>query len=316
MRSLASVGKGAYRRAKRSFRRPVPEPSHLVSPDEYWASHTVHERDEGLKSAEASLRYFHWRCEQYPGYLDLMPVTGFDNCDVVDYGCGPGHDLVGFATYSKPHLLIGLDVSDAALDLARKRLALHDFGDHVQVRKLSDRGITLGDSSIDYIHSSGVLHHLEDPASVLREFHRVLRPGGRVRVMVYNQESLMWHLYVPYFLQIRKRVIDPNVRLPVAFRMSTDGFECPIAVAYTADSFAEIAQEADFSTKYIGTSISKFELKVWSRFGRQALNDSRLAAEHRQFISEIQAQASGIPIRRGRVPGLNLTLELTKATTT
>lgn len=312
MRSLQSLSKGAVRRIKRSLRGPVSPPVRAVSPDEYWSRHTVHEREEGLGSADASLRYFHWRCEQYPGYLDLMPVNDQDGMDVLDYGCGPGHDVVGIASYSKPRSLIGLDVSDRALAIAEQRLAMHKFGDHVTVRKLSGGGIPLADSSIDYIHTSGVLHHLQDPLEALLEFNRILRPGGRVRVMVYSRDSLMWHLYVPYVLQIRKQIIDPSVPLPVAFRMQTDGFECPIAVAYTPHSFEAIALKANFVMRYVGTSVSKFELRAWSRYAKQALNDPRLADEHRQFLAEVTGDAERGLLREGSVPGLNLTLELSK----
>lgn len=44
---------------------------------------------------------------------------------MLDYGCGPGNDLVGFGVYSKPARLIGMDVSVSSLDEAKHRLALH-----------------------------------------------------------------------------------------------------------------------------------------------------------------------------------------------
>jgi hypothetical protein len=75
---------------------------------EYWTSYnvTLHHQFE---STEESLAYFHWRNDQYFKYIELMPVSGFDNQVVLDFGCGPGHDLVGFSIYSKPKQLIGID---------------------------------------------------------------------------------------------------------------------------------------------------------------------------------------------------------------
>lgn len=290
---------------------PVSEPVDLPSPVDYWSGHTVHVNDNFLASAEDSLRYFQWRCDQYPGYLDLMPVRGLDHCDVLDYGCGPGHDVVGIATYSKPRSLVGLDVSDRALAIAKQRLALHKFGDHVAVRKLMGDRIPLPDSSVDYIHSSGVLHHLENPLQALREFQRVMRPNARIRIMVYNRDSLWWHLFVPYVLQLRKRVLDPDMPLPTAFRMSTDGFECPISVAYTPESFAALAEEAGLEITYVGTSISQTELDVWKRYGKRAMVDPRLAEEHRAFLGAISNDGRKVPSRSGTPPGINLVLELT-----
>src|SRR3712207_7349439 len=37
---------------------------------------------------------------------------------------------------------------------------------------------------------------------ILSEFRRVLKPGGRAQVMVYNENSLWMHLYVAYLKMI------------------------------------------------------------------------------------------------------------------
>ena len=44
---------------------------------------------------------------------------------ILDYGCGPGNDLVGYALYTGARRIVGVDVSPRALELARDRLALH-----------------------------------------------------------------------------------------------------------------------------------------------------------------------------------------------
>ena len=76
----------------------------------YWSNHMV--ANENWSDSEQSIEYFHWRNEQYPGYIDLMPTSHADGLIVADYGCGPGNDLVGFHEFSKPAKLIGIDVSE------------------------------------------------------------------------------------------------------------------------------------------------------------------------------------------------------------
>ncbi len=46
------------------------------------------------------------------------------------------------------------------------------------------------DESFDTILSIEVIEHLENPRAVFREFHRLLRPGGRLILTTPNQESL------------------------------------------------------------------------------------------------------------------------------
>lgn len=281
-----------------------------IHPNHYWSEHTV--AVFAPASARDSLDYFHWRANQYPGYLELVPVTGLDDLDVVDFGCGPGHDLVGIGHYSRPKSLMGFDVSELALGLARKRLDLHDFGKAVETRLITNQKLNIADESVDYIHTSGVLHHVPDLPGTLEELHRVLRHNGRIRVMVYNMGSLWWNLYVPYVLQLKRRKIPLEVPLREAFRMSTDGLTCPISEAYTLDSFRAIASKSGFRTSYVGTSISLTELEVWKHYSKGALRESRLAVEHREFLSEVRCAKDGTLSRNGEIPGINLVLELIK----
>lgn len=280
----------------------------------YWRDYTV----TVIKSASAqeSLDYFHWRANQYPGYLELMQVAGLDNLDVVDFGCGPGHDLVGIGHYSTPNSLMGFDVSERALSIARERLDLHDFGKAVETRLIRNQKLDIADECVDYIHTSGVLHHVPDLPGTLRELHRVLRRKGRIRVMVYNSESVWWHLYVPYVLQLKRGEVPVELPLREAFRMSTDGLTCPISKAFTIDSFASIALEAGFETTYVGSSISLTEQETWKHYAKQAERNSRLAPEHKEFLAEVRRAKDGTLTRKGEVPGINLVLELTKASTT
>lgn len=101
---------------------PIPATPEAV--EDYWSANNVTEHREFLDEG-ASLADFHWRNAQYFRYIDLMPVTGADNLHVLDFGCGPGYDLVGFVTQSKPARLVGVDVSKSSLFEASRRLALH-----------------------------------------------------------------------------------------------------------------------------------------------------------------------------------------------
>ena len=91
---------------------------------EYWTQHNV-TTHYMFSDAKESLDYFDWRNDQYYDYISLMPVIGCDGKTVLDFGCGPGHDLVGFGVYSKPAKLVGVDLSESSLQEARYRLNLH-----------------------------------------------------------------------------------------------------------------------------------------------------------------------------------------------
>jgi len=94
---------------------------------------------------------------------------------VLDYGCGNGENSLPLA--SRGARLVGLDVSEDLLALARQRLALHGLADRATFVAGSAHDLPLPDCSVDAVMGIAILHHL-DLALAAREVHRVLRPGG------------------------------------------------------------------------------------------------------------------------------------------
>jgi len=288
----------------------VPQSDNIFdSVAEYWTRHnvTLHKR---FSSRQESVEYFHWRCDQYPGYIDLMPVKGLDGIDILDYGCGPGDDIVGFLEYSKPRRLVGADVSSASLGEAQARAQLHGgAAEFVQLNPTSTR-LPFPDQSFDYIHSCGVVHHVPDLVAILKEFRRILRPWGRSRIMVYNYDSIWMHLYVAYRLRYKEAAIPANLPIRQAFTRSTDGPECPIANCYRPDEFIEQAGLAGFQTKFLGAACSLFEMQNVQALRLEACTDQRLEREHREFLVSLTFNEYGRPVFSGEVAGIDGVFDL------
>ena len=88
-----------------------------------------------------------------------------------------------------PRSLTGIDLTPHAVDFTRQRLALHGLRSRLLVTN-SER-LPFEDASFDLVYSWGVIHHSPDTPAAVREIRRVLRPGGRARVMIYQQRSLV-----------------------------------------------------------------------------------------------------------------------------
>lgn len=277
--------------------KPRPKTS-----EEFWSTFNVtsHRR---FRDREDSLGYFWWRSEQYFDYLEHMPVKGQDGKVVLDYGCGPGHDLVGFVEYSRPSRLIGMDVSAASLREAEDRLALHGAKPEIVRISESTARLPLPDASIDYVHCSGVLHHVPDVLAVLREFRRVLRPNGQGRIMVYNYESVWLHLYAAHMLRFtRAEGLRQTVR--EAFRRSTDSEDCPISEAWTPSQVSDMSAQAGFVCRHLGNAVSLHELIILpKRF--EAILNAELEQEHRRFLLGLTFDRRGLPYSGDKAAGID-----------
>jgi ubiquinone/menaquinone biosynthesis C-methylase UbiE len=277
---------------------------------DFWTKYnvTLHRRFE---SREESLGYLRWRNAQYLFYEELMPTDGFDGKVVLDYGCGPCHDIVGFLEDSRPRRIVGVDISPTSLQEGRERLRLHESA-ACELRQLDFEARTLPfpDTSFDYIHSSGVLHHIRHIDSVLAEFHRVLADDGFCRIMVYNYDSIWLHLHAAYMIRMQSK--KRHLSLEDAFRISTDTRFCPVSRCYTQAAFIALCAAAGFTARLIGCAIALEELKILpGRFA--AIQTPALEAEHREFLRALEFDSHGRPLHRGEVAGIDACYELTKA---
>ena len=273
--------------------------------DEYWSGHTVNSTP--FRSAGASEKYLEWRFAEYPLFREFMGLWGDHAGHVVlDYGCGPGNDVTGFLLYSGAEHVIGIDVSRKALELAQARIELHRVPpERVTLLHNSDGsvGIPLEDESVDYINCGGVLHHTSDPGGILSEFRRVLRPDGEARVMVYNRNSLWFHLYTAYVKMVVEGAFS-GLTVEQAFTLNTDGEECPISRAYVPEDFLGQAVAAGLKGEFLGGYLAKYELELYSRYGEKGRTDERLSDEHRAFLNQLHRDHSGLPLFRAKHAGV------------
>jgi SAM-dependent methyltransferase len=129
---------------------------------------------------------------RYQDYAPWMPsVMGFNDFQgarLVEIGCGMGTDLLQFAR-GGAHCT-GVDLTPRSIEISRLHFDLYRMrADFV----LSDaERLPFADESFDVVYSNGVLHHTPGTAAAVREVHRILRPGGLAKVMLYHRHSLYY----------------------------------------------------------------------------------------------------------------------------
>ena len=116
----------------------------------------------------------------------LVDFAGFKGQRLLEVGCGIGTDLVRFAKGGAR--VTGVDLAQTAIDLARKNFELNGVSAE-ELRVANGEALPYADASFDVAYGHGVIQYTSDAPQLIREMHRVLKPGGTAIFMVYNRVS-------------------------------------------------------------------------------------------------------------------------------
>jgi SAM-dependent methyltransferase len=120
----------------------------------------------------------------------LHEYGDFAGRKVLDVGAGNGYVLARYAR--RGAAAFGVDLTSTAIDLCRRRFAIEGLEGRFLVG--SAESLPFADETFDCVCSMGVLHHTPDVSGALGELRRVLRPRGRLIVMVYHRNSALYRL--------------------------------------------------------------------------------------------------------------------------
>jgi len=101
------------------------------------------------------------------------------------------------------------------------------------------------DAEFDCVCSMGVLHHVPNTAQAVAEIQRVLKPGGRLIVMMYYRNSLLYR----WRFQILKLLTGKSMQQLVN---EVDGVGNPKGDVYTKDELRHLLQGFDQFEMFVG----------------------------------------------------------------
>lgn len=111
---------------------------------------------------------------------------------VLDVGCGTGSLAVKLALLN--YEVYGIDMSEECLDITSKRLDNLSSKNRGEIKKGSAVEIDYPDKFFDAIIAAEVLEHLDKDHLAVKEFYRLLRPGGLCIITVPANERL-WDVW-------------------------------------------------------------------------------------------------------------------------
>ena len=152
--------------------------------------------------------------ERTAGRFDHMDPVAFSRASegdtVVEVGAGTGNFLALFAGVAGRR--IAVDLTPAMLEQARR----HEGLDLVAG---DGRRLPLRSASVDLVASAQALHHVHDPAAVVKEMRRVAKPGGRVLLVDQVATERYEEALMMTELELARDPSHAMSRPPSAYRM-------------------------------------------------------------------------------------------------
>lgn len=174
----------------------------------------------------------------YPEHSKVQDFDKIRRKNVLEYGCGAGSDSVSYLR--RGNSVTYCDVVPENVQATARRIEASGF-------TIDSRGVTLENTTplpflehvFDVVNCHGVLHHIEDPVPLLREFYRVTKPDAVLYIMAYTE-----HLRQRSDKMVTTLMAN-GLSEAEAFGEATDG-HVPYARAYSSHEMLSLLESLNF----------------------------------------------------------------------
>jgi 2-polyprenyl-3-methyl-5-hydroxy-6-metoxy-1,4-benzoquinol methylase len=149
-------------------------------------------------------------------FLNSASITGKY---VLEVGCGMGTHAAMLARAGAN--LTAIDLTARAIEVTKRRFEL--FGLPGNIQQADCEKLPFPEASFDTVWSWGVIHHSSQTERCIAEITRVLKPGGRIFLMVYYKPSLVYYLHCGLIRGVFGGQLFRH-SLPEIYVRSSDGF--------------------------------------------------------------------------------------------
>jgi len=162
---------------------------------------------------------------------------------ILDAATGTGA-LALEAVKLNPSKIFGIDISEDMLKIGRAKVKAKKLGDRIELIEGDSENLIFNDNKFDAVTVAFGVRNFENLLKGLKEFHRVLKPGGVVFILEFSHPKnqiiqLFYRLYSSRILPLLGRKISRN---EVAYQYLHDSVEA----FPSGDNFLSILKQAGF----------------------------------------------------------------------
>jgi ubiquinone/menaquinone biosynthesis C-methylase UbiE len=146
------------------------------------------DRGSSERYAQEQEKVFKW---MHPPIIKALEVKGFRGGRILDAGCGPGYHTVGLKRAFPESTVVGIDLSEHLLEIARKHLADSGLTEGVTFQSADVLDIPFEADSFDAVVCIFMFHLMNEPTRLCNEIERVLKPEGHLVIIDLRRNWLL-----------------------------------------------------------------------------------------------------------------------------
>src|ERR1700761_4895977 len=120
---------------------------------------------------------------------------------ILDVATGTGDFAFEALSILKPDKIIGVDISQGMLDIAKQKIDSRNLSDKFEVKLGDSEKLPFTDDEFDAVTVAYGVRNFENLETGLADIHRVLRPGGKAVILEFSKPRMfpVKQLYAFYF---------------------------------------------------------------------------------------------------------------------
>jgi SAM-dependent methyltransferase len=135
----------------------------------------------------------------------------------LDVGCGVGLHALWLAEAIGPEgQVVGIDRVAERIEAAQSTVGHAIAPGRLAFRQGDGMAVDEADQAFDWVWCADVLHHIDDPVQALKEFRRLVRPGGQI---IIKESQVLQALFLPGHLELERQL----QRAEIQFQRSEAG---------------------------------------------------------------------------------------------
>lgn len=215
---------------------------------------------EFIKEKKYSLEYFEaieeFRYTIEPEIFSFAQFTRFSGKKILEVGVGAGSDFIQWVRAgTQAH---GIDLTTEAINNVEQRLTLYKLS-AVDLKVADAENLPYKNNYFDLVYSWGVIHHSPNTERCLDEIIRVTKPGGKIKIMVYNRHSLFaFYQYIIFGLFKGKPFQSIT-------KILFNNQESPGTQAYTKKEILKILKSKRVSLHSLQTPVTNHDLLYYHK---------------------------------------------------